>query len=224
MVAKAPLANTRESTDKELALRLTPVSRETRERLEAYVKLLQVWQAKTNLVAPSTLPQLWTRHIADSLQLLAIAPGAKRWLDLGSGGGLPGIVLASALAEQGEAHVDLVERNGKKVAFLREVIRICHLPAAVHDSSIEDYVDSVAAVPECVTARAVAPLQMLVTWSAPLLQRGSKGLFHKGQDVAAELTETARYWNMDYRLHSSQTGNGEIVEVLAAVQHGSGVR
>src|SRR5271163_2805676 len=86
------------SADKATALKLTPVSRETEARLDRYVELLLEWQAKTNLVAPSTLPNLWTRHIADSLQLLALASSAKRWADLGSGGGFPGVVLACALA------------------------------------------------------------------------------------------------------------------------------
>src|SRR5713226_8511653 len=85
--------------DKAAALSLTPVSRETEARLDRYVALLLEWQAKTNLVAPSTLPNLWTRHISDSLQLLSLAPSAKRWADLGSGGGFPGVVLACALAE-----------------------------------------------------------------------------------------------------------------------------
>src|SRR5471032_3178047 len=85
--------------DKAAALALTPVSRETEARLDRYVDLLREWQAKTNLVAPSTLPNLWTRHISDSLQLLTLAPSATRWADLGSGGGFPGVVLACALAE-----------------------------------------------------------------------------------------------------------------------------
>ena len=85
-------------SDKAAALALTPVSRETEARLDRYVDLLREWQAKTNLVAPSTLPNLWTRHISDSLQLLTLAPSAKVWVDLGSGGGFPGVVLACALA------------------------------------------------------------------------------------------------------------------------------
>src|ERR1700678_536765 len=87
------------SSDKAAALALTPVSRETEARLDRYVDLLMEWQAKTNLVAPSTLPNLWTRHISDSLQILALAPSAKIWADLGSGGGFPGVVLACALAD-----------------------------------------------------------------------------------------------------------------------------
>src|SRR6266536_5268973 len=98
------------ATDKATALRLTPVSRETEARLDRYVGLLLEWQAKTNLVAPSTLPNLWTRHISDSLQLLSLAPSAKTWVDFGSGGGFPGVVLACALADTPGATVHLVER------------------------------------------------------------------------------------------------------------------
>src|SRR5881275_2321252 len=120
------------ATDKAAALALTPVSRETEARLDRYVALLLEWQAKTNLVAPSTLATLWTRHIADSLQLLALAPSAKVWLDLGSGGGFPGVVLACALAETPGTIVHLVERNAKKAAFLREALRVTSTPGMVH--------------------------------------------------------------------------------------------
>ena len=127
--------------DKAAALALTPVSRETVERLDRYVRLLEEWQAKTNLVAPSTLPQLWTRHIADSLQLLALKSDGKVWLDLGSGGGFPGVVLACALAETPAAQIHLVERNAKKAAFLREAIRVTGAPGVVHLSEIGDIVE-----------------------------------------------------------------------------------
>src|SRR5207302_5558028 len=115
-------------SDRAAALALTPVSRETEARLDRYVELLLAWQAKTNLVAPSTLPNLWTRHISDSLQLLTLAPSAKAWMDLGSGGGFPGVVLACALAETPGASVHLVERNAKKAAFLREALRVTSSP------------------------------------------------------------------------------------------------
>src|SRR4030088_3532667 len=119
------------AADKAAALALTPVSRETEARLDRYIELLGEWQAKTNLVAPSTLPQLWTRHIADSLQLLTLAPDAKIWVDLGSGGGFPGVVLACALAEMPGVQIHLVERNAKKAAFLREAIRVTGSPGVV---------------------------------------------------------------------------------------------
>ena len=193
---------------------LTPVSRETEARLDRYVELLREWQAKTNLVAPSTLPNLWTRHIADSLQLLAIAPSAKTWADLGSGGGFPGVVLACAMAETPEARIHLVERNAKKAAFLREALRITNSPGMVHLADIGDSVDRITGPVDCVTARALAPLHQLVGLVEPLVKRGAKALFLKGQDVEAELTEATKYWSIKPQLHSSRTGgHGWIVEL-----------
>jgi 16S rRNA (guanine527-N7)-methyltransferase len=200
--------------DKVAALALTPVSRETEVRLDRYVALLLEWQAKTNLVAPSTLPHLWTRHVSDSLQLLSLAPTAKTWVDLGSGGGFPGVVLASALADTPGAIVHLVERNAKKAAFLREAIRVTSAPATVHLAGIGDIVDSMEGRVDCVTARALAPLHQLVGFSEPLVKRGAKALFLKGQDVEAELTEATKSWHIEPRLHSSRTGgHGWIVEL-----------
>ncbi len=131
------------SADKIAALALTPVSRETESRLDRYLDLLVEWQAKTNLVAPSTLPNLWTRHVADLLQLLSLAPSSKIWADLGSGGGFPGVVLACALTETPGVNVHLVERNAKKAAFLREAIRITAAPGTVHLAGIGDIVDRI---------------------------------------------------------------------------------
>ena len=202
------------ASDKSAALALTPVSRETEARLDRYVSLLREWQTKTNLVAPSTLPNLWTRHISDSLQLLSLAPTAKVWMDLGSGGGFPGVVLACALAETPGAAVHLVERNAKKAAFLRESIRITGVPGAVHLADIGNTVDRFAGTIDCVTARAVAPLHQLIGFAEPLVKRGAKALFLKGQDVEAELTEATRYWKFEPNLHSSRTGGqGWIVEL-----------
>jgi 16S rRNA (guanine527-N7)-methyltransferase len=201
------------ASDKAVALKLTPVSSETETRLEAYVALLVQWQAKTNLIASSTLPNLWTRHISDSLQLLMLAPNAKIWIDFGSGGGFPGLVLACAMAEMPGAMVHLVERNAKKAAFLREALRITAAPGTVHHADIGDSVDSFAGKVDCVTARAVAPLHQLIGFAEPLTEKGAKALFLKGQDVEAELTEATKYWNIKPRLHSSLTGQGWIVEL-----------
>ncbi len=202
------------ANDKAAALALTPVSRETEARLDRYIDLLHEWQAKTNLVAPSTLPHLWTRHISDSLQLLALAPSAKVWVDLGSGGGFPGIVLACALAETPGAMVHLVERNAKKAAFLREAIRVTASPATVHLAEIRDIVDRISGPIDCVTARALAPLHQLIGFVEPLMRKGGKALFLKGQDVESELTEATKYWSIQSQLHSSLTGgHGWIVEL-----------
>jgi 16S rRNA (guanine527-N7)-methyltransferase len=209
-----PSPQTSLASDKSAALVLTPVSHETEARLDRYVALLREWQAKTNLVAPSTLPNLWTRHISDSLQLLSLTPSAKIWMDLGSGGGFPGIVLACALAETSGATVHLVERIAKKAAFLREAIRVTGAAGAVHLADIGDTVERFAGPIDCVTARAVAPLHQLIGFAEPLVKRGAKALFLKGQDVEAELTEATRYWKIEPNLHSSRTGGqGWIVEL-----------
>ncbi len=202
------------AADRAAALSLTPVSRETEARLDRYVDLLWTWQAKTNLVSPATLPKLWSRHISDSLQLLDLVPAAKTWMDLGSGGGFPGMVLACALADTPGALIHLVERNGKKAGFLREALRVTGAPGTVHLADIEDTVDSVAGPIDCVTARAVAPLHQLIGYAAPLVKRGAKALLLKGQDVEVELTEATKYWKIEPRLHPSRTGgHGWIVEI-----------
>ncbi|OPH84680.1 16S rRNA (guanine(527)-N(7))-methyltransferase RsmG [Nitrobacter vulgaris] len=202
------------ATDKIAALALTPISRQIEARLDAYVDLLVQWQTKTNLVASSTMPQLWTRHIADSLQLLTLAPNAKRWADFGSGGGFPGVVLACALAGVEDARVDLIERNAKKAAFLREAVRVTASPGVIHLMDIGDYVDRVEDRIDCVTARALAPLQVLLGFAEPFVTKGATALFLKGQDVEAELTEATKYWNIKPRIHSSCTGGqGWIVEL-----------
>jgi 16S rRNA (guanine527-N7)-methyltransferase len=214
-MAKPALASI-PASDKAAALALTPVSRETEARLDRYVRLLVEWQAKTNLIAPSTIPQLWTRHIADSLQLLDLAPSARSWLDFGSGGGFPGVVLACAMAEHEGASVQLVERNAKKAAFLREALRVTGGAGSVILADIGDYVDSLEAPVDCVTARAVAPLHMLLGYAEPLVRRGAKALFLKGQDVESELTEATKYRNIEPVLHPSRTGgHGWIVELNA---------
>jgi len=202
------------AADRAAALALTPVSRETEVRLDRFVDLLWTWQAKTNLVSPATLPKLWSRHVSDSLQLLDLVPAAKVWMDLGSGGGFPGMVLACALADRPGALVHLVERNGKKAGFLREALRVTGAAGTIHLADIEDTVDSVAGPIDCITARAVAPLHQLIGYAAPLVKRGAKALFLKGQDVEVELTEATKYWKIEARLHPSRTGGqGWIVEI-----------
>lgn len=216
------MANSFTSSDKAAALQLTPVSRETEQRLDAYVDLLLQWQAKTNLVAPSTLPHLWTRHIADSLQLRTIAPKATIWVDLGSGGGFPGVVLACAMAGQAGAAVHLIERNARKAAFLREALRVTGAPGTVTLADIGDSVDRFVGKVDCVTARAVAPLHQLIAFAEPLFISGTKALFLKGQDVEAELTEATKYWKIEARLHASLTGRGWIVELDAVARQDAG--
>lgn len=209
--------DTKLDADRRLALSLTPVSRETEERLSRYVSLLREWQKITNLIAPSTIDTIWSRHIADSLQLRALLPDAMRWIDLGSGGGFPGLPLACALAGIAGAHVDLVERNTKKAAFLREAVRITAAPASVHVANIEDFVDSFDGAADCVTARAVAPLKVLIEQSERLIRRGAKAVFLKGQDIELELTEAAKCWKISYELLPSKTHRDGRIIVINAV-------
>ena len=193
------------------------VSRETWERLEQFVDLLLRWQRSTSLVASSTIPQVWTRHVADSLQLLALAPEAKRWIDLGAGGGFPGIVIACALAGKSGAEVHLVESVQKKAAFLRAAASELSLPAIVHATRIEDFVSATTERFDVVTARALAPLDRLIGYASPLLKTGALGLFPKGQDVEAELTQAAKSWTLRSDLVPSKTDpHSRIVRVRHA--------
>lgn len=204
------------AANRDEALRLTPVSRETLRRLDDFVALLLQWQQKTNLIAASTIPQLWTRHIADSLQLRDLLPDAKVWVDLGSGAGFPGLMLACALAETPGARVHLVESNTKKAAFLREAVGVTGAPAEVHGARLENVVDSFKGRVDAVTARALSPLKVLLDQSAPLLQAGTTGVFPKGQDVEAELTQASKYWTIQATLAPSRTDTrGRIVVVRA---------
>ncbi len=193
------------AADRARALATVPVSRETIERLDRFVDIFIQWQRRMNLVAPSTEPILWTRHIADSLQLLPLAPNARCWVDLGSGGGFPGLVIACGLAETPGAEVHLVESKTKKAGFLREAALATGVPAIVHAERIEDFVKRAPDKIDIVTARALAPLSELLALAYPLLKKGAVGVFPKGQDVEGELTEAAKCWNIRLRLVESQT-------------------
>lgn len=206
------------AADKARALTLTPVSRETLQRLDRYIDLLLQWQAKTNLIAPSTIPQLWTRHVADSLQLLDLAPDARTWVDFGSGGGFPAIPIACALTGKPGAMVHLVESNGKKAAFLREAIRVTGAPGQVHMDRVEKYTQTPVKSVDVVSARALAPLKVLCDQAFPLIERGAIGLFPKGLDVAAELTEAAKYWNIDATTVASKTSPEGCIVVVKALK------
>ena len=206
------------AADRLRALALIPVSRETTTRLDRFVTLLLDWQSTTQLIASGTVRHLWTRHVADFLQLLDLAPQARTWVDLGSGGGFPGLVLACALAETAGATVHLVESNARKAAFLREAARTCGVPAVVHAERIEDFVDAFAPPADVVTARALAPLKSLLDQSFDLLKTGAIGLFPKGQDVGAELTEASKYWNMETSLVQSRTNPGGRIVVVRALE------
>jgi 16S rRNA (guanine527-N7)-methyltransferase len=210
------------AADREKALSLTPVSRETSARLDRFVEILLAWQQHTNLIAPSTEPAIWTRHIADSLQLLGLAPqsqaGSQIWVDLGSGAGFPGLVVACALADQKGAEVHLVESIGKKATFLREAAQATGAPVKVHAMRIADFVRHAPKRIDVVTARALAPLPKLLAEAYPLLKSGARGLFPKGQDVGAELTEAAKCWNIEATLAESRTDPRSRIVVIGSAK------
>jgi 16S rRNA (guanine527-N7)-methyltransferase len=189
------------------------VSRETIALLTRYVGHLTVWQARINLVSPKTLDEIWTRHVLDSAQLYRLGEAARTWIDLGSGAGLPGLVIACLLKGVPEAIVHLVESNRKKAAFLHFVSEDLGLPAHIHSDRIEDCLPGLPQ-PDVVTARALAPLGDLLGYSNLLLKRGATGLFPKGRDHDEELTAAGKDWHFSYRLHDSLTdAEARIVEV-----------
>lgn len=182
------------------------VSRETLDRLDLLAELLTHWQKTINLVGPASLPELWTRHIDDSLQLLDhVPPTPLTWTDLGSGGGFPGLVVAAVLAERDGALVHLVESDTRKAAFLREAARRAGLPVRVHPQRIEQAAPQLAAGCDVVSARALAPLPKLLDLSAPFLAAGALGLFPKGKDAQSELTAARKGWTLDAELRPSRS-------------------
>jgi 16S rRNA (guanine527-N7)-methyltransferase len=202
-----------------VALNQDSVSRETWSRLDRLVERLLQVQQHTNLVANSTLPHVWTRHVADSLQLLELEPGAARWIDIGSGAGFPGLVIACALADTAGAEVHLVESIQKKANFLRDCVNALGVPAIVHARRIEDFSKVNKRAFDAVTARAVAPLDKLLGYAIPLLKRGGVGLFPKGQDVEGELTAASKSWTIEADLIPSKTDpHGRIVRVRRAAK------
>ena len=188
--------------------RLLPVSRETLDRLRRYVDLLRQWNARINLVSAGSLGDVWRRHILDSAQLLRHCPREARVLvDLGSGAGLPGLILAML----GALEVHLIESDQRKAAFLREAARVTNTDATVHSARIEE----VAGFPaDIVTARALAPLPLLLDWAAPFATPRTVCLFPKGASVADELTAAQGKWIMRTQLLASESDRtGRILRV-----------
>jgi 16S rRNA (guanine527-N7)-methyltransferase len=217
-----PLSDLDLSTDRAHALALTPVSRETAERLDVLVACLLRKQQTINLIASSTIPQIWTRHIADSLQLLPLAPTAMVWIDLGSGAGFPGLVIACALADRPGTSVHLVESIKKKSAFLQEAIAATGVPAVIHAERIEDVIRKGAIRPDVVTARALAPMRTLLGYVHPFVKTGAQALLLKGQDVEAELTDSAKYWNIKSELVASKTSASGKIVIIRSVESRKG--
>jgi 16S rRNA (guanine527-N7)-methyltransferase len=185
--------------------------------LKRYRDLLEAGNKHMNLVGPASLPDFWCRHALDSAQLLNLAPSAAVWADLGSGAGLPGIVLAIFLKERQGAHVHLVESMTKRCRFLEDVCKELKLPATVHNCRAEE----LTLAPEIVTARACAPMVKLLKFAAPYFQRGARGLFLKGQDVRTELQLAQKDWNLNLKLYpslSDSRGNIVSIERVTAIR------
>ncbi len=179
-----------------------PEGAAARHRLEIYVATLGKWQQKINLIGPGTVPDIWHRHILDCGQVARLVPAeARRFCDLGSGAGLPGLVLAAmGLGEEEGGCLDLVESDSRKSAFLREANRLMGTNAQVVTKRIEDHAtalaDSGSPRYDVITARALAPLPKLLEMSENLLKTGGKLLFLKGKASDAELTESEKAWKM----------------------------
>jgi 16S rRNA (guanine527-N7)-methyltransferase len=185
------------------------VSRETLGRLEIYAGLLVEWNARQNLVATSTLPDMWRRHFWDSGQLTALLPAQARTLaDLGSGAGFPGLVIA---AMRPELKVTLHEATGKKCSFLREAASAMGVAIEICNRRIEE-------LPPCafdvVTARALAPLPQLLGYAKKFTGANSVCLFLKGQNLEVELTEASKYWSMKVSQMPSQTNPSAAILVV----------
>jgi len=191
------------------------VPRETIHRLIRYADLLGHWQKSTNLVAPSTLPLLWPRHFADSAQIRDLAPEARLWLDLGSGAGFPGLVVAILQTGRPDFLMHLVDSNRKKCAFLAEVVRETKAPVDIHAMRIEELGESAQSLrPDVVSARALAPLPRLFELVSPFFGPSTRGLFLKGREAKSEIEAARTDWDFASRLHPSLTSqDSHIVEV-----------
>ena len=159
--------------------------------LEFFISELRRWGRVTNLISRSDLDVVWTRHVLDSAQLVSLAPDAGRWADIGSGAGFPGLVIALLLKSRAMAEVFLIESDGRKAAFLRHVSRETKAPARIFPARAESVLPTLPKV-DIVTSRATASLPKLIEWSMPQLRLGAQGLFLKGENLAAELTEAQR--------------------------------
>ncbi|MBB4121201.1 16S rRNA (guanine(527)-N(7))-methyltransferase RsmG [Martelella radicis] len=188
------------------------VSRETQERLERFAGHFEKWAKSINLVAPSTRQQFWDRHVADSAQIHQLSPTPKAWIDIGSGGGFPGLITAILLAERGDGWVHLVESNNKKASFLRTAIRETGARASVHairaETAPADIESAVA-----MSARALADLSLLFEYAAPWFRREPqfRAFFHKGRDYQREIDKARDHWDFDLVKHDSKVEPGSVI-------------
>lgn len=201
------------------ALRGRPVSRETFDRLARFVALLEKWNPRINLVAGSTLPQVWERHILDSLQVFDLADAREgRWADLGTGGGFPGLVVALVAAEEAPGlHVTLVESDQRKAAFLASALREAGVTAKVAAARIESLPPLGATV---LSARALAPLDGLLHHAARHLAPGGKALFPKGRSHEEEVAEALATWRFRVQKQPSRTDSQAVILIIEDISRG----
>ncbi|UYN98762.1 MAG: 16S rRNA (guanine(527)-N(7))-methyltransferase RsmG [Devosia sp.] len=186
--------------------------------LESYAKLLTKWQAVQNLVSRETLGQIWTRHFADSLQVLPeLTPEDALFLDLGSGGGFPALPLAIASKGRARRFV-LVEPVARKVSFLRTVARELDLDVTVIGRRSEQIDSRETGVPDVITSRALASMSQLCTWMAPFFGPQTRAILHKGREHVEELTESGAHWHHDVLTKSSDTDPGGVILTIRNLQ------
>jgi len=195
---------------------LTGVSRETIHRLQTLAGELEKWSKRINLIGPGTGGDIWHRHILDSMQILHHGCGAKIWIDIGSGAGLPGMVIATALADQSDSECHLVESNRKKTAFLRSVRPLVAPRASIYDMRIEDAVSQLP-VPDVVTARAVASLDQLFEWTACWHPAQPRYLLPKGRGYQKEIEDSQKRWSYCCSVHPSRIDPESVILDLTRV-------
>lgn len=189
------------------------VSRETFERLQTYCALVEKWNKAINLVSKSDHDVIWSRHVLDSLRLCSHIPkGVEQGIDLGSGGGFPGLVLALATG----ISFDLIESDHRKAAFLVEAQRMTNAPVRVHCARIESI--SLPPTP-LVTARALAPLSTLLTYTHRLLLPGGAALFLKGSRASQEIADAAQQWHMQVNRFDDARHAGSTILVISSLTH-----
>jgi len=182
------------------------VSRETSEKLQVYQELLTKWNRSINLVSKTTLDTAPVRHFADSLQLWSLRSDFENWVDIGSGAGFPGMVLA--ILSNGHGNFHFVESDARKCAFLRNVSRETNTPTTVHTKRIED-IECLHA--DIVSARALASVDQLFTYSENLLRPDAICLYLKGQNCDSELKEASRFWTFKAEKFASETDENATV-------------
>lgn len=197
---------------------LGDVSRETYDRLTALLSLLQKWNPAINLVSRATVQQAWDRHIADSAQIYPLAPpGFRHWADLGSGGGFPGLVIAAIAAEKNpDAHITLVDADQRKATFLRHVCSALKLSATVRSERIETLAPLAADV---LSARALAPMDVLLGFARRHLLPSGLALLMKGEAWVAEVDEARRQWIFDLHTVPSVTDPRAVICVVKDIDH-----